>query len=347
MRIKPFTSFALDVLRVLAAFGVVINHFAVTGLIPTLDFHFGHLLVVCFFVLSGLVIAATSDPHRTTLTRYFSLRLARLWSVALPCLALTLLLEIVGRHLAPAHHANFDRGSILIRYLMTALFINESGSWSAGPPTNSPVWSLPYEAWYYVLFGVARFVKPRPARYLLLLLAGILAGPKILLLMPAWLLGVLVWHLIKNPSMVRPWRFALLLVSLGITASILNFEPYWPQAIDGKPWFYSASYLSDFAFGCSIAGLILAIDLIWGNYPAPPKLSKLVRDLAGVSFTFYLLHYPLMIFAAGVIPSQSRTPLFLGTVLTFIAALIYGIGKVIEPQRKPFAIFLEKRLLIR
>lgn len=345
MRIKPFTSFALDVLRVGAALGVVISHLGLTKLVPDFRFSNGHLFVVCFFVLSGFVIVATSDPQRMTPPRYFSLRLARLWTVALPCLACTLILEILGRHFAPDHYALFSRGSgagNLARYGLTAFFLNESGFWSAGPPSNSPVWSLPYEAWYYAIFGVAIFVRPATKRYGLLLLFAILAGPRILLMMPIWLLGGLIWNLSKNPRSVFPWRWPILSISILLSAYMIWFQPQYPDALGTKPLFFSAMWISDFIFGCAVAGIILSVDLIWGEINVPHALGRLIKEISEVSFTLYLLHFPLMVFASGFIHYDSTNLLQISIVLTVIASVIYGVGKFTEPQRKPFSLWLGK-----
>ena len=65
------------------------------------------------------------------------------------------------------------------------------------PGGNIPFWSLNYEAWYYVLFGAALFLRGW-RRTIAVVAAALLAGPKIVLL-PFWLMGLLAWR----------WRAAL------------------------------------------------------------------------------------------------------------------------------------------
>ena len=50
-----------------------------------------------FFVLSGFVIAYVSEQKEHTLREYSISRLARLWSVAVPALILTIALDQLGR----------------------------------------------------------------------------------------------------------------------------------------------------------------------------------------------------------------------------------------------------------
>src|SRR5690606_35073240 len=139
-----FTSWFLDLLRVLAATGVVFSHLATTKLASGVAWlqPFGHLMVVCFFVLSGFLIAASVSGRNVGGRRYAALRLGRLWSVAIPCLVVTLVLNVIAQWAAPVEFATFDRGHSLMRYGLVALFLNELWFSSAGMAFNSPVWSL-------------------------------------------------------------------------------------------------------------------------------------------------------------------------------------------------------------
>src|SRR5687768_14024227 len=97
-RISSSTSLFLDFLRLTAAFGVVLGHLGNTGLAPSADQlrGYGEVFVTAFFVLSGYVIAATASKGNTDGISYVAARLARLWTVALPCLLLSFCLEWIG-----------------------------------------------------------------------------------------------------------------------------------------------------------------------------------------------------------------------------------------------------------
>ncbi|MFK5283420.1 hypothetical protein ACI3PL_27990, partial [Lacticaseibacillus paracasei] len=57
--------------------------------------------------------------------------------------------------------------------------------------SNIPLWSLSFEAAYYLLFAVFMFSRHR---WLWCSLAALVIGQKILLLLPAWLAGVWVYR---------------------------------------------------------------------------------------------------------------------------------------------------------
>ncbi len=60
----------------------------------------GEEAVIVFFVLSGLVISVSAEKRHHDVTSYGIARLARLWSVVLRALLLTVVCDIVGQHTA-------------------------------------------------------------------------------------------------------------------------------------------------------------------------------------------------------------------------------------------------------
>lgn len=86
---------AFDVLRILAALGVIFSHsFALAGYheptlnIGTLHFNFGQLCVGVFFSISGFLIAASWDRD-PSVVRYSRRRFARIIPGLFVCLVLT------------------------------------------------------------------------------------------------------------------------------------------------------------------------------------------------------------------------------------------------------------------
>jgi peptidoglycan/LPS O-acetylase OafA/YrhL len=343
VRISSFTSWFLDLLRVVAAVGVVLSHLGTTKLAPGVAWlqPFGHLMVVCFFVLSGFLIAASVSGKNVGGARYAALRLGRLWSVAIPCLLVTLLLQLLAENLAPAQFSAFERGHPLLRYGLVAFFLNEVWFSSAGMAFNSPVWSLAYEAWYYALFGVVVFVRNPVWRIGLLAGLALVAGPKILLLFPIWLLGVGLWKVFQWRASLRAWAWPVLVLSVTTIMSWIAVHPRWPAAVGHEPWFFSAAWASDFVFGLAIAGLILGVDLIWGVRKPAPAIDATVRAAANVSFTLYLLHFPLMAFTAMVLPYDRASGWHVGAILVGIFAVVFAFGSWIEPQRKAWTAKIE------
>src|SRR5580704_6481223 len=128
------TSLYLDVLRVVAALVVFFDHFArprISGGLFWQIAPFGGDAVIVFFVISGFVIAhATAQSERSAAT-YFVNRAARIYSVAVPAIVLTLACDLVGRWIDP-HYADwsYSPGAPLQQVASSLTFTNEF--WHAG-----------------------------------------------------------------------------------------------------------------------------------------------------------------------------------------------------------------------
>ena len=119
----------------------------------------GDAAVIVFFVLSGFVIAYVADTKERTIQVYAASRLARLWSILIPALAVTLIVDRIGLDLDPTVYEGWGRSlaplSSPLQLVPTAVFVNEL--WFAGIPplSNAPAWSIAFEFWYYAIFGTA------------------------------------------------------------------------------------------------------------------------------------------------------------------------------------------------
>jgi peptidoglycan/LPS O-acetylase OafA/YrhL len=150
--------------------------------------HLSHEAVIVFFVLSGFIIHHSTTNRLTTASAYAAARLSRMYSVVLPaiilCSALALLVEYSGFKGTMTNYKEFAWSHAI----SSALFLNESWNNPATLSLNAPFWSLCYEVWFYVMFGVFVFARGA-ARWGLLALAALIAGPAILALLPVWLMG--------------------------------------------------------------------------------------------------------------------------------------------------------------
>src|SRR5580693_6908813 len=95
--LTPAFSLYLDFLRAGAAITVAFFH-ANEGMIAGgwLNFPWGQDAVMVFFVLSGFLIAYVSDTKERDVRSFSAARLARLWSILLPALALTPIFDAIG-----------------------------------------------------------------------------------------------------------------------------------------------------------------------------------------------------------------------------------------------------------
>ena len=302
-RVTPALSVYLDALRLLAALMVFAHHasYPIFGgrWISALG-GYGHEAVVVFFVLSGFVIAFVTDAKERTPRAYAASRLSRLWSVALPALAATLAMDAIGKWLAPQAYAD-----VLINPLgplASALFVNEfwTAQWHVG--SNIPFWSLSYEAAYYLLFGIFVFA---PMRWLWLAAAAALIGPKILLLAPAWIAGVIAFRAAQR---IRTATVDALLAVLGAAlafglsvSKVGNLYVTWRwQKWLGDPVFeamgHASAFLSDNLIAFALAAHLVGLAGLLRHVPVQPTLHRLIAKASIATFPIYLFHYPALYF---------------------------------------------------
>jgi peptidoglycan/LPS O-acetylase OafA/YrhL len=342
-KLSATTSGVLDVLRVVAALVVVVFHAEGQWLTddPALHAALGrasHAAVMVFFVISGYVMAFTTAANNRGPGQYAVARLSRLYTVLVPALLLTAAVEMVVVHTNAALTARYVRDHSALRYLLSALFLNEAGPVSAAPPLNSPLWSLSYEFWYYLLFGVWFFGRKRRWVPWVLLALGLVAVPKIMLLLPVWLFGVGAYYGPKpRVAARRAWlAVAGLGGSMALAAGAL---PALPLAVGDKPLYLSGQFLTDW-----LVGLLGALAL-WALPPGRPVAGqpwvKPLRLVADLSFPVYALHYPLLVLwraGFGWRPND-RWQLALATAGVVLAAA--GAGLLLERQRRHWIRFLK------
>ncbi len=329
------TSAFLDVLRLSAAFTVFLAHTAhywkpdAVGSMQVV----AHDAVIVFFVLSGYVIAYTAKEKCNGARDYVIARLSRLYSVVIPALLLTLLLWPLGRELDPGLYASYARDGAGLRYLLTLLHLNETWFIDAYPPSNTPFWSLGYEAWYYVLFGVAWFIRGKKMRAVLLAGCALAAGPKVLLLLPPWLIGALACFWREKLVLGRRVAAVGLVITLVATGAALCWLPDWPQAPGARPWYFSGAALSDCILSVGWAALIWFFHRALGQVPLSERLYRGVRWCANHTFSLYLYHAPLVIFATALIPPLGMSLAAGLGVMAVILLVVMGLGAVTEGQR--------------
>jgi peptidoglycan/LPS O-acetylase OafA/YrhL len=164
MRDTPFItrplSILLDLVRGLAALAVLVGHAVQLGHYRgpyPFTMLFQHNAVIVFFVLSGLVIAASVDRGGHRLVDYAVARLSRILPVSLPALTISLAVVALDRTITSAPLFGEDGRGVAPREMLSALlFLSES--WQTGFSPNPPYWSLCYEVWFYALFAVATFL---------------------------------------------------------------------------------------------------------------------------------------------------------------------------------------------
>lgn len=291
----PKFSAYLDIVRFAAALTVFLGH--ASGRLWTGSFlwqtgAYGDTCVVVFFVLSGYVIGYVCDNKETDWRTYFVNRAARLWSVVLPALILTFVIDYAGVRIAPELYLAqpwYAEDIPFIRYLASFIMVQDFWNMSLVPGINAPFWSLSFEALYYIVFGFAFFARSR-WKWAAITVALLLSGPVITLLMPIWALGFYSYHLTKRLKLSRLLNVAAFLLGLAmlLASPILRSKVDW-FTVMGSP--ILERYLDAVGFFLNLMG---AYGLCAGAAPFPARIGKVIAKVAGTTFALYLFHRPLM-----------------------------------------------------
>ena len=337
----PAVSVWLDLLRLGAAAVVFLGHFGTQRISGGL-FHqaapFGEAAVDVFFVISGFVIAHAA-ARGGDVRGYAVARLARIYSVVVPVVALGWMHGATERVLGPeVYHAapHFTGPSGLGQVLSSLLFLDHHWWRAAQPGSNLPFWSLSFEAWYYVAFGLIAFA-PRPWNWVAASLALLLAGPKIALLFPLWLLGAACQWVCARMGLARGVGWGLFLVPLVVAVVGVAHGPMVRECFPYLP-FSPACVVplwQDYAVGVLVAANLLGVHALSDRLgPVLTQVARPVAWLAGASFTLYLLHYPLIHFLAATTPWpvtdwRSRVLILVATPL-----LVLLVAEVTERRKQ-------------
>ncbi len=312
---------------------------------------FGHDAVMIFFVLSGFVIAYATNKE-TGVMAYFKSRFARLYSVVVPALLLTLILDSVGKGLNPAMYigGHYQDSQPIFRVLANLFFVNEIWFQSWRAFSNGPFWSLSYEFWYYVIFA-SWFFFSGWKRWLLTAVSALVAGPKILILFPIWLMGVAAFRLSVKKELNKYLSCFLLLAPLVVYFLIREYgvqKILLAQTVEvlGRDFVYhglswSRRFISDYIVGVLVATHIVGFVALSKKISFFPIFERSIRYLAGMTFAIYLLHYPFLQFYGSFV--KEGVAIF---TLTFFSVAI--LAPFTEGKKREWAIFLENvsRLVI-
>lgn len=333
-RIGRRESIYLDLVRSVAAFVVVLDHAPVLFDLPDVP-RWGHHAVMIFFVLSGYVICHTADTREATPRAFLVARFARLWSVLLPAMALTIACDMIGRHFGhnPDAYTSVPSNLPVLRVGAMLFFLSES--WiSIQPLSNGVTWSLCAEFWYYMLFAAWVFAPPGRFRTIALAVAVLLAGHKALLLLPIWLMGV---ALQRSATLRRPGLATNIALCAGGALAVgwvLATRAYDPAIAMMKhlvtPWIFiqlaqARVFWFDWLFGLAVTAHLLGARAVVERLPLE-RFSGPIRWCAGISFAAYLMHMPLYHLWAAFLPADQGW-LAIGLTLAVIAALGHQVER--------------------
>jgi peptidoglycan/LPS O-acetylase OafA/YrhL len=331
----------LDLLRIIAALLVLFAHLAdpaiTDGTIKAPD-QIGYSAVMVFFVLSGYVISYVAAERESRFVDFVISRIARVYSVVLPALALTIAIDLLVLRIAP----RFNAAALLVgiplyqyakfpKYLIMDLsFTNNIWGLQLTAFSNGAYWSMCFEVYYYVIFAAAFFFRGA-WRIILLIAVPLAIGPGPLLHFHLWLLGCGVYWLHRNRTITA--TKARLLFGLTIILMVGDLATDLNLRIDDQLDLLTNSWVSHSMLrrvaGDTLTGLIVALNIFAARYAGLQfgRFGGWFTYLASFSFSLYLMHGPLLRFWAGYWHP--------GPVATVAAVLVsvWLLGQVTERQK--------------
>ncbi|PLS02317.1 acyltransferase family protein [Neobacillus cucumis] len=313
-------SYYFDLFRWLAALMVLIGHIKAlffvelskvhepSLIIKILYFIFsrGHQSVIVFFILSGLFISAgvinSLKGNTWNWKIYLINRLVRLYTVLIPALILGMILDKVGMSLYS--NTGIYQGHASDKFILNYSIENNSnwlilignlfylqGILIPVYGSNSPLWSLSYEFWYYIIFPIiamtwySKLFRNKIVMGLITLLLFAFVGKEIGLYFFIWILGFIVLLIPQNKIKSMKTKIALLGISVLFFVISLPLDRLIHKAI------------ADFMVGISFSFIVYTILLIFNGKQIQKKnVDKYVKNMAGFSYTLYLVHFPILVF---------------------------------------------------
>lgn len=328
-------SLYLDLVRFGAAILVFLSHVAgqrfTGGFLWQLS-SFGDEAVIVFFVLSGFVIAYVTDRRERSAATFLVNRAARLYSVVLPALLLTAVLDGLGLALHPEYYSaswGYDADGMAMQFLRAATFTNRMWTDAGGPGSNLPFWSLSYEAFYYLTFAVAVFAPPGWR----IVGAGAvlaLAGPMIASMSPVWLLGIGCYYVCTRVELGRSDNRVLMIVPVLLwVAYEVALQRYGQRALLGDSRLLHA-YIVGPLFAAHLVG---AYAVLSEGGRVLGHLARPIRWVSGATFSIYLFHLPIMQFLTTVTPWEPGAWQNRVLMIPGVLAVVFLLAEMTERRK--------------
>ncbi|EDM29042.1 hypothetical protein LNTAR_14537 [Lentisphaera araneosa HTCC2155] len=266
---------------------------------------FWHQAVIIFFVLSGYFIGssvlASVTEGKFNWTTYLINRMSRLYIVLIPILLITALLDHLGMNLwGIENYFGAENRLSIIHWITSLLMIQPQHIMPYG--TNTPLWSLSYEFWYYLLFPVIVLALDRKQNKRHRVIMFVILIPLLLFMeirmasyFIIWSIGVAVAVLPLPKQWLRiRWQYPLigfctLLVFVlirGLERTIIPVKDFWYIQL-----------ITDMILSIVFAGFMYSTKV--KAYLKPKAQFPLIgfhNKMASFSYTLYLIHNPILVF---------------------------------------------------
>ncbi len=330
----------LESLRALASIYVFFHHtLNQFGLLETGSFFwrllsFGQEAVMVFFILSGYVISMSMQRNNYTFVIYFKHRFFRIYSVVI--------ISYIVSFISYCMILKNDFPS-LNDLALNLLMLQDKASFTVGSFVkpifnNEPLWSLSYEWWFYMIYFAQFYFFKNFSTYvnisfsLVITMLGMFVYyfipnqiSAIFLYYYLWFTGVALFYYFYNNMVEKKTMlflfFGFVLVILTYSILFVYKTPY--EATVVFPYIKLRHYIATFMFA------LLAV--VFHGYIKYILSNNIVRfvnfnfaKLAPISFSIYLIHYPIM---KAFIPIEisSGLKLLLTVIITLFIAYMSEI----------------------
>jgi peptidoglycan/LPS O-acetylase OafA/YrhL len=340
---KKLSSY-LDIVRVIASFAVLFQHLSMYNNDVFAFFsNYGHPAVMGFFILSGYVIAFVAEQREKTFDTYLKHRLARLYSVMVVAWLLTIALDTIGPSInSSIYEGMVSNDNFFVRAFAHLFFLQESWFVSIQFFSNQPLWSLAYEFWYYILFGLIFLYKGK-FKLGLITLSCLIMGPVILIYGTIWFAGAALYKIHQREDNLNPTLASFLFL---LSIPVIFSYPYWnhyllPESLGELGKLSFRTLVDDIIFASFI--IINLFSFKYTNFSFS-LIKPTIRFFSGIAFSLYVFHFPLIFFYKALLTRYlelSDSALFF--ILTILIILtVYLLSYISERKKKSYYKLFEK-----
>ena len=247
-------------------------------IIMGLDIEIGTLGVYIFFGISGVVFSATYlNNGKILLKDYFVKRFARLYPLHFITLALIIFYFFLDQDFIKGQF-NIERGRFfdLYHFFLNVFFVHSWGL-EKGLSFNSPTWTVSIEIAAYVTFFILlRFLRNYKILFPLILIS-------------------LLFSIYKTQLLNFKYAEYFLLFYIGIIIYQLPIKTYFKTFLFISIFLIIASFFGrNFKILLFCPG-VLIFAILFDNYINNFNVKTFFSFLGSLTYSLYLLHYPLML----------------------------------------------------
>ncbi len=327
----------LESVRGLAAIYMLLHHYVHCNVQLAFFqkfFVFGQAAVMVFFILSGFVICYSMAGRGANLTvrDYLVRRFRRIY----PPFVIVLLIEVVVQWIAPYQWEAFDWRNFVGNLLMLQ-DKQHPFAWFSPFFSNSPLWSLSYEWWFYMLFIPVWFLlKAHPGRRRYWAAGITLLGFGSFMLLPnqfsiiaayfmMWWSGIELANEYLETGKITWRRQAFSILVLLLNAVLWAIVSYLSYRATGKVMRSDYPYIQLQHQLTVLLILVAAIGWYKLRFWGFEATIGVFRHLSPVSYVLYIVHLPLIVYAGTIALTGSAW-----LDMLWLFPLIFGIAWLIE-----------------